>query len=91
MFEDNYDLDNVDNFYEIDESNIDNFDEVYFVKDGFILWRRKVECIIYFVGFNKDYDKENYYRELLMFYIFWRNENIIIGESNFYEERYYIC
>lgn len=91
LFEDNYDLDNVDNFYEIDESNIDNFDEVYFVKDGFILRRRKVERIIYFVGFNKDYDKENYYRELLMFYIFWRNENIIIGESNFYEERYYIC
>lgn len=26
-----------------------------------------------------------------MLYIPWRNENTIIGESNYYEERYYTC
>lgn len=91
LLEDNYDLDNVDDPHETDESNIDNFDEVHFAKDGFILQRRKVERIIYSVGFNKDHDKGNYYRELLMLYIPWRNENIIIGGSNSYEERYSIC
>lgn len=91
LLEDDYDLDNVDDPHKTDESNIDNFDEVHFAKDGSILRRRKVERIIYSVGFNKDHDKENYYRELLMLYIPWRNENTIIGESNSYEERYYIC
>lgn len=91
LLEDNYELDIIDDFDDInvneinEESIIEDVNcvveceyEVYFVRDGFILKRRKVLRVIYSVGFNKDYDQENYYCELIMFYILWRKEIVII-------------
>lgn len=65
--------------------------EVHFARDGSILKRRKVPRVIYSVGFNKDHDQENYYRELIMLYIPWRKETAIIQDCFSYKERYHAC
>lgn len=99
--EDYYDLDTVDdpdgnginegNSLEDANCAIEGEHEVHFARDGSILKRRKVPRIIYSVGFNKDHDQENYYRELIMLYIPWRKESAIIKDRNSFKERYHSC
>lgn len=95
MPEENYDLDIVDDPYANEEEgegdNVcddDSRQEVHFGKDGSILYKRKVPRIIYSVEFKKEHDKENYYRELVMLYIPWRNENSLLNNCISYEEVY---
>lgn len=53
-----------------------------------MLIKRKILRVIYFVGYNKEYDKENYYCELIMLYFLWRNDiNLILGYM-LYEDKY---
>lgn len=102
--EDNYELDTIDdpddtNVNEInEESTIEDANcvvecehEVHFARDGSILKRRKVPRVIYSVGFNKDHDQENYYRELIMLYIPWRKETAFIQDCFSYKENYHAC
>lgn len=102
--EDNYELNTID---DPDDTNVNKINEestiedancvvkceheVHFARDGSILKRRKVPRVIYSVGFNKDHDQENYYRELIMLYIPWRNETAIISDCFSYKERYHSC
>lgn len=102
--EDNYELDTID---DPDDTNVNKINEestiedancvvkceheVHFARDGSILKRRKVPRVIYSVGFNKDHDQENYYRELIMLYIPWRNESALISDCFSYKERYHSC
>lgn len=47
-------------FFEINENDLI---EEYVFKDGFIMRKRNNVKVLYFVGFNKNDDKENFYRE----------------------------
>lgn len=52
------------------------------------LEKRKKARILRSVMFKKDKDPENYYRELLMLYIPWRNENLdLSSDSESYKQR----
>ena len=58
-------------------------------KNGIIFQRRQVPRIIRYVNYNKNKDKENYYRERLMLFWPWKNElQDLRGEHNTYEESY---
>lgn len=48
---------------------------------------KKPRCI-YSVGYSQEHDAENFYREMLMLYVPWRNENSIIGSHLSYEDKY---
>ena len=61
----------------------------YKLKGGMKLIKRKRAKIIRSVRFNKEKDPENYYREQLMLYTPWRNEQKdLIKECQTYQERY---
>ena len=51
------------------------FEEQYYLKGGMKLVKRKKSMIIRSVHFNKSKDPENYFREQLMLYTPWRDEN----------------
>ena len=50
--------------------------------------RRHTPYILRTVHFNKEQQPENYYREKLMLYTAWRNENTLIGQCNSFKERF---
>jgi hypothetical protein len=91
--EENYDLDTVDDPYHNcgnSETNVPEDDrEMHNARDGSILYRRKVPRIIYSVAFDVNDNRENYFRELIMLYIPWRNENALMEDFNSYEEKYF--
>ena len=65
------------------------FDEEYHMKDGSVLRPRKKPRIIRTVRYNKDTDPENFFREQLMLYLPWRDENVdLIGSFQTYEDSY---
>lgn len=57
-------------------------------KDGSIMRKRNNAKVLYSVGFNKNDDKENFYREQIMLYLTWRNYSDILGGYITYEARY---
>lgn len=87
--EDSYELDVIDDpYYNENESTIANEDEEHFARDGSVLTKRKTPRVIYSVGYNKEHDKENYYRELIMLYLPWRNDTNLISGYMSYEDKY---
>lgn len=51
-----------------------NNEKEYEMKDGSVLKQRKTQKIIRYVRFNREQDPENYFREQLMLFFPWRNE-----------------
>lgn len=45
------------------------------MKDGSVLKRQKTQKILRYVRFNREQDPENYFREQLMLFFPWRNED----------------
>ena len=62
--------------------------EEHVFKDGTVMVKRKVAKIIYSVSFNKENDKENFYREQLMLYLPWGKYSDILSGYMTYEARY---
>ena len=61
----------------------------YKLKGGIMLIKRKRAKIVRAVRFNKGKDPENYYREQLMLYTPWRNEQKdLIKDCQTYQERH---
>lgn len=85
--ESHYDLNSEDDV-ESSEAIVNNFTEEHLFKDGLIMVKRNVPRVLYSVGFNKENDKENFYREQLMLYLPWRNYSEILGDYLTYEARY---
>ena len=50
--------------------------------------KRQISRIIRTCHFDKNTHKEDHYREKIMFYTSWRDENTLINNSVSYEERY---
>ena len=58
------------------------------LKNGITIKQRKFYRVIRYVRFNKKTDLENFYRERLMLFCPWRNENDIKGTHETYEIMY---
>lgn len=58
------------------------------LKNGITIKQRKFYRVIRYVRFNKKTDLENFYRERLMLFCPWRNENDIKGTHETYEKMY---
>lgn len=59
------------------------------LKNGLKLVKRKFQKVIRYVRFNIDIDRENHFREKLMLFLPWRNENIdLMATFSTYEEHY---
>ena len=66
--------------------------EEYLMNGNMKLVRRKKSKIIRTVRFNKNKDSENYFREQLMLYVPWRNEEKdLIGNCSSYQESFFNC
>ena len=80
--------DNVDDDPSAEDNQTEDTTE-YKLKGGMKLVKRKRAKIVRSVRFNKEKDPENYYREQLMLYTPWRNEQKdLIKECQTYQERY---
>jgi len=80
--------DNVDDDHD-DNDTIDFDVEQYELRGGLTLVKRKKPKIIRSVRFNKEKDSENYYREQLMLYSPWRNEQKdLIKDFGSYKESF---
>ena len=76
-----------ENENDIDESHTSDF--LYKAKNGTKYKKRNVQGIIRYVKYNKKNDSENYYRERLMLFVPWRNEEIdLISGFDTFEGRY---
>ena len=58
----------------LDDDNSQGSDLLYKTKNGIKYKKRKVPRIIRYVKYNKKKDPENYFREQLMLFVPWRNE-----------------
>lgn len=87
MPESHYELDAEDDpkSFEINENDLT---EEHVIKDGSIMRKRNNAKVLYSVGFNKNDDEENFYREQIMLYLPWRNYSDILGGYITYEARY---
>lgn len=80
--------DNVDDDPPAENNAIEDTTQ-YKLKGGMKLVKRKRAKIIRSVRFNKEKEPENYYREQLMLYTPWRNEQKdLIKDCQTYQERY---
>lgn len=80
--------DNVDDDPPDENNEIDDTTK-YKKRGGMKLVKRKRAKIIRSVRFNKEKDPENYYREQLMLYTPWRNEQTdLIKDCETYQHRY---
>lgn len=80
--------DNVDDDPPDENNEIDDTTK-YKLRGGMKLVKRKRAKIIRSVRFNKEKDPENYYREQLMLYTPWRNEQTdLIKDCETYQHRY---
>jgi len=81
-------VDNVDDDPSVQDKQTE-YTTGYKLKGGMKLIKRKRAKIITSVRFNKEKDSENDYREQLMLYTSWRNEQKdLIKECQTYQERY---
>ena len=59
------------------------------LSNGVKITTRQNPRVIRFVNFNKNSDSENYYRERLLLYLPWRNEDVdLIGSYETYEQHF---
>ena len=73
----------------IDDDNSQGSDLLYKTKNGIKYKKRKVPRIIRYVKYNKKKDPENYFREQLMLFVPWRNEQKdLLGSFDTYEAHY---
>ena len=73
----------------LDDDNSQGSDLLYKTKNGIKYKKRKVPRIIRYVKYNKKKDPENYFREQLMLFVPWRNEQKdLIGSFDTYEAHY---
>ena len=73
----------------LDDDNSRGSDLLYKTKNGTKYKKRKVPRIIRYVKYNKKKDPENYFREQLMLFVPWRNEQKdILGSFDTYEAHY---
>ena len=73
----------------LDDDNSRGSDLLYKTKNGTKYKKRKVPRIIRYVKYNKKNDPENYFREQLMLFVPWRNEQKdILGSFDTYEAHY---
>ena len=73
----------------LDDDNSRGSDLLYETKNGTKYKKRKVPRIIRYVKYNKKKDPENYFREQLMLFVPWRNEQKdLLGSFDTYEARY---
>ena len=81
--------DNFDDNPPAENNAIDEDRTEYKLKGGMKLVKRKRAKIIRSVRFNKEKEPENYYREQLMLYTPWRNEQKdLIKDCQTYQDRY---
>ena len=73
----------------LDDDNSLALDLLYKTKNGTKYKKRKVPRIIRYVKYNKKKDPENYFREQLMLFLPWRNEQKdLLGSCDTYETHY---
>ena len=73
----------------LDDDNSRGSDLLYKTKNGTKYKKRKVPRIIRYVKYNKKKDPENYFREQLMLFVPWRNEQKdLLGSFDTYEAHY---
>ena len=73
----------------LDDDNSRGSDLLYKTKNGIKYKKRKVPRIIRYVKYNKKKDPENYFREQLMLFVPWRNEQKdLLGSFDTYEAHY---
>ena len=73
----------------LDVDNSQGSDLLYRTKNGIKYKKRKVPRIIRYVKYNKKKDPENYFREQLMLFVPWRNEQKdLLGSFDTYEAHY---
>ena len=73
----------------MDDDNSQSLDLLFKAKNGTKYKKRKVPRIIRYVKYNKKKDPENYFREQLMLFVPWRNEQKdLIGSFDTYEAHY---
>ena len=73
----------------LDDDNSQGSDLLYKTKNGIKYKKRKVPRIIRYVKYNKKNDPENYFREQLMLFVPWRNEQKdLLGSFDTYEAHY---
>ena len=73
----------------LDDDNSQSSDLLFKAKNGTKYKKRKVPRIIRYVKYNKKKDPENYFREQLMLFVPWRNEQKdLIGSFDTYEAHY---
>ena len=73
----------------LDDDNSQGSDLLYKTKNGIQYKKRKVPRIIRYVKYNKKKDPENYFREQLMLFVPWRNEQKdLLGSFDTYEAHY---
>ena len=72
-----------------DDNNSQSSDLLFEAKNGTKYKKRKVPRVIRYVRYNRKRDPENYFREQLMLFVPWRNEQKdLIGSFGTYEARY---
>ena len=72
-----------------DDNNVQSSDLLFKAKNGAKYRKRKIPRIIRYVKYNKKKDPENYFREQLMLFVPWRNEQKdLIGCFDTYEAHY---
>ena len=73
----------------LDDGNIQSSDLLYKAKNGTKYKKRKVPRVIRYVKYNEKKDPENYFREQLMLFVPWRNEQKdLFGSFNTFEAHY---
>ena len=73
----------------LDDDNSQGSDLLYKTKNGIKYKKRKVPRIIRYVKYNKKKDPENYFREQLMLFVPWRNEQKdLLGSFDTYQAHY---
>ena len=73
----------------LNDDNSQGSDLLYKTKNGIKYKKRKVPRIIRYVKYNKKKDPENYFREQLMLFVPWRNEQKdLLGSFDTYEAHY---
>ena len=72
-----------------DDNNSQSSDLLFEANNGIKYKKRKVPKIIRYVRYNRKRDPENYFREQLMLFVPWRNDQKdLIGSFGTYEARY---
>ena len=78
-----------DNVNDSDTETMDETQTIIKLINGMTIRRRKSKKVIRYVRFNRQTDSENFYRERLMLFHPWRNEQTdLLGGYESYEEHY---